>query len=107
MIYDVKDGKPEVGLARTVWTIDNPILDEVILYGKSAETIVAVSSQVQLDLFVKPPEIFYGKLCKHNQIRQYFTAKIIIYLIFRNFFTENIGKFFLVLCEALHASRSF
>lgn len=77
MVHNVEDGQAEIGLSGTIGTIDDAILNDVILNGIRAEIIVAMPCQVQLYFISKTPEIFYGKLCEHNQNNLIFSAKII------------------------------
>ena len=46
MVHDVEDGKAKIGLARTVGTIDNAILNYVILNGIRAENSISVSPSI-------------------------------------------------------------
>ena len=63
MIHDVKDGESEIGLSRSIGTIDDTVLDDIIFNGIGAETIVVMSGKIPFDLILESPEIFYGKLC--------------------------------------------
>ena len=77
MIHYVEDGETKICLARAVGTIDDAILNNVIFNGLSAEVIFALHCRVQLYFIGKTPEIFYGKLRKHNSSVLIFNAKII------------------------------
>jgi hypothetical protein len=89
MIDNVKNRKAEISLSRAVGAIDNTILNDIIFDGIQVKTKIAVPGEVQLNLFLESPEIFYRKLGKHNT-NVCFLAQIYKQIInIRNFFTEN------------------
>ena len=98
VIDDIENGKAEIGFPGSVGTVDNAVLDDVVLDGVGAEIIVAVTGQVQLDFFGEASEIFYGEFGKHvaNSVGSEGKYNNII-LNFRNFFTEI--RIFAILTE--------
>ena len=77
VVNNVEYRKSKIGFARAIRSIDDTILNDIILNGISAEVVVTMSSQVPLDTICETPEIFYGKLCQHKSKVLIFSANII------------------------------
>uniref|UniRef100_UPI003FED9857 hypothetical protein n=1 Tax=Candidatus Cryptobacteroides bacterium TaxID=3085639 RepID=UPI003FED9857 len=89
----IKNCKAEICLARTVRAIDDTILDNTILYGKSIERIVAVAGQINFYPIFEPSEISYGKLCKHIISILVSATNIMIFQNIRKKITDKIQHF--------------
>lgn len=61
----IEDGQTEVRLPRTVWSIDDTILDNTSLNGGGIERVVAWMSQVPFNTLLEASIVCNCESCKH------------------------------------------